>query len=140
MPRAVLDSTVLVSGVITPKCVAAEILDRAVRGAFDLYLSEALIEETRGVLLERKHLRKRFRYSDQEVEEFCLLLRIFARTFAELPSVRVSRDPADDMVVASALKAKAQYLVTRDKDLLSISHEGIRILGPEDSMALLRKG
>ena len=46
MPRAVLDSTVLVSGVITPKGVAAVILDRVVRGAFDLYLSEALIEET----------------------------------------------------------------------------------------------
>jgi predicted nucleic acid-binding protein len=43
------------------------------------------------------------------------------------------------MVVAPALTAKAQYLVTRDKDLLSISYEGIRILSPEDFMALLRK-
>ena len=59
--------------------MSAQLLTHAMAGAFELYLSDAIIAETRAVLLQRAHLRKRFVYSDQEVEEFCLLLRAFAR-------------------------------------------------------------
>ncbi|MGH6917272.1 MAG: putative toxin-antitoxin system toxin component, PIN family, partial [Geminicoccaceae bacterium] len=58
---------------------------------------------------------------------------------ADLPQVRgVVRDPNDDMVVACALKASADYIVTRDKDLLSLgAHEGIRIVTPRQFLDLL---
>jgi predicted nucleic acid-binding protein len=41
------------------------------------------------------------------------------------------RDPNDDMTIACALKARADYVVTRDKDLLSLgAHEGIGMVTP----------
>jgi hypothetical protein len=140
MPNAaVLDSTVLVSGFLTKIGVSAQLLNQAVRGVFDLYLSDPLIEETRKVLLTRAHLRKRFIYSDQDVEEICALLQAFSHILTDLPAIRLSRDPNDDMVLATTVKAQAQFLVTRDKDLLSIgTHKGIEIVSLEDFITSLR--
>lgn len=55
------------------------------------------------------------------------------------PLTDVVRDPNDDTVVATALAADAAYLITRDRDLLSLqTYENITILTPEACMALLR--
>src|SRR5713101_4212475 len=86
MLKAVFDSTALVSAFLSKQGVSAQLLNHAVAGAFELYLSDAIIEETREVLLHRAHLRKRFVYSDQDVEEFRLLLRAFARNVSDVPA------------------------------------------------------
>jgi len=50
-------------------------------------------------------------------------LRVFAHLVTDLsPVTVVIRDPNDDMVVATAQRAQAAYIVTRDKDLLSLQH------------------
>jgi putative PIN family toxin of toxin-antitoxin system len=139
MRKAVFDTTTLVSAFLTNQGVSAQLLTHAVAGAFELYLSDAIIEETRDVLLHREHLRKRFVYSDKEVEEFCLLLRAFARPVPDLPAIRVSRDPNDDYVIATAIAAGASYIVTRDKDLLTLkTYQAAHMIGPEEFIALVR--
>ena len=80
MRSAVFDATILVSAFLTNRGVSAELLTHAAAGAFDLYVSDAILAETRDVLLQREHLRKRFVYTDQEVAEYCLLLRVLWRT------------------------------------------------------------
>ncbi len=140
MRNAVFDATTLVSAFLTKQGVSAQLLAHAVAGAFELYLSDAIIEETREVLLHRTHLRTRFVYTDQDVEEFCLLLRAFARNVPDLPSLRVSRDPTDDYVIATAVAAGVSYLVTRDKDLLALkTYQAVQMIGPEEFIALVRK-
>jgi uncharacterized protein len=140
MPNAVLDSTTLVSAFLTPQGVSRQLLNQAVAGAFDVFLSEAILEETREVLLTRAHLRARFVYTDQEVEEFCALLRAFARMVSDPPALKASRDPNDDMVLACALAAGVAYLVTRDKDLLTLkTYQGVEMVRPEEFMGLLRE-
>jgi len=59
----------------------------------------------------------------------------------DLPQVTaVIRDPNDDMVIATAVRAQATYIVTRDKDLLSLQHhEGITMLTPETFIAMVRE-
>lgn len=43
----------------------------------------------------------------------------------------VSRDPGDDAVLALAVEANCEFIVTGDKDLLTLDgHEGIRIVTP----------
>jgi len=69
------------------------------------------------------------------------VLSAFAHVWglSDLPEVRVVRDPNDDMILASAIAADADYLVTRDRDLLTlIRHEGIAVISPEAFIALLR--
>jgi hypothetical protein len=49
-----------------------------------------------------------------------------------LPLIQVVRDPNDDFILATAIKAGADYLVARDNDLLVLgTHENIRIVSPE---------
>jgi predicted nucleic acid-binding protein len=43
------------------------------------------------------------------------------------------------MIVACAIAAKADYLISRDKDLLSLgAYEGISIINPEAFLRVLR--
>jgi putative PIN family toxin of toxin-antitoxin system len=121
MPRAVADTTVLISALLTPDGAAAELLGQARAGAFILCLSREILEELRSRLLHRRRIRRRYRYSDAQVHQHCADLEAVAQLTTALPSVRVvERDPNDDMVIAGALAARADYLVTRDKDLLSL--------------------
>ena len=55
------------------------------------------------------------------------------------PPVQVVRDPNDNMIVGCALVADADYIVTRDKDLLSLGrHDHIEIITPEAFVQVLR--
>jgi putative PIN family toxin of toxin-antitoxin system len=141
MPRVVLDSTILVSAFLAERGLSAELLRFAREGAFILCLSPAILAETEQVLLQRKHIRTRYEYKDQAVYDYIRGLRSLARLSVDPPAIKpVTRDPEDDMVIACAVMSRAEYLVTRDKDLLSLgSHERIRIMTPEEFMPLLRK-
>src|SRR5438093_795008 len=141
MLSAVLDSTILISAFLAQRGVSNELLRHAREGAFRLFLSEEIIEEAQGVLLdeERRH-RQRYHYPNEEALNFVEGLRVFAHLVTDLPQVSVViRDPNDDMVVATAQRAQAAYIVTRDKDLLSLHHyEGITMITPEAFIAIVR--
>src|SRR5437016_9621688 len=122
MPSAVLDSTVLISAFLVQRGVSNELLRHAREGAFLLCLSAEILDEAQGVLLdeERRH-RQRYHYLNEEAIHFIEGLRVFAHLVTDLPQVTVViRDPNDDMVVATAERAQAAYIVTRDQDLLSL--------------------
>ena len=89
---------------------------------------------------ERRH-RQRYHYPNAEAIHFIEGLRAFAHLVTDLPHVTVvSRDPNDDMVVATAIRAHAASLVTRDKDLLSLQHyEGITMMTPEAFIVIMRE-
>jgi len=92
--------------------------------------------------LQYQKIRKRYHYTDQAVIQFVQNLRIVARLITGLPSIEVVNcDPNDNMVVACALKAQADYIVTRDNDLLSLgNYEDIKVVTPENFMGILRGG
>lgn len=137
--RVILDSVVLVSAFITEDGLAAELLTRPAEGT-DLYTAEEILQEVRRVLLEKDHLRKRFSYSDANVERFIEALRAKCIVIKSLPDLRViERDPKDDMVIACAVVAQADYIVSRDLDLLDLkAYRGIQIVSPEDFIRRLR--
>ena len=143
MPSTVLDSTVLISAFLAQRGVSNELLRYAREGVFLLYLSEEILDEAQGVLLdeERRH-RQRYHYPNEEAIHFIDGLRAFATLVTDLPPVAVViRDPNDDMVVATAQRAQAAYIVTRDKDLLSLQRYGdITMITPEAFIAIVREG
>jgi putative PIN family toxin of toxin-antitoxin system len=143
MPDAVvIDSTVLVSAFLTaaPGGASHELLRFASEGAFTLHLSPAVLREMEEVLLTRKHLRERYRYSDSDVHAYIGNLRLLAELTPEIADVpRIVRDPNDDMVIACAIAVGADYIVTRDRDLLDLGRHGkIVMLSPEAFLAHLR--
>lgn len=140
MLKAVIDSTVLVSAFLAKGGISAELLREARGGTFHLCLCEEILEETQRVLLGYQRIRRRYSYSDQSVLQFARGLKAVSHLSKRLPDMRVIvRDPNDDQVIACALVAKAHYIVTRDKDLLSIGrYNRITMLTPEDFMHVLR--
>jgi putative PIN family toxin of toxin-antitoxin system len=97
--------------------------------------------ETETVLFEREHLRRRYPYTDEDVIEFCQFLQRSFSLVTELPPLTgIVRDPNDDMIIATARRADAAYIVSRDNDLLVLQqYEGITIITPEAFMALVRR-
>jgi len=142
MPRVVVDTTVLISGFITPEGVSAKLLQTAPAQGFTLCLSAEIIEELRSRLLHRRRIRTAYQYSDKQVHQYCRDLETGCRLIADPPSVRVvERDPNDDMIIACALEAGADHVVTRDKDLLSLgTYDGIRMVTPRQFLDLIEGG
>lgn len=140
MLNAVLDSTVLISAFLNPTGISADLLRMAQGGAFTLCLADEILDETQRVLVEYPRIRKRYHYPDEAVIEYAGLLRILSHLVTGLPKIRaVIRDPNDDMILACAIKAKAAYVVSRDKDLLDLqTYRRVEIVSPEHFIALLR--
>lgn len=139
MPRAVVDTTVQISGFLTENGAAGEVIRQARAGVFALCLSREIFEELRSRLLHRRRIRRRYHYTDTQVHQHCRDLEATAHLVAGIAPVRVvERDPNDDMVIACALAARADFVVTRDKDLLSLgTYEGIRMVTPRQLLDLL---
>lgn len=138
-PRVVLDSVVLVSAFLTPEGLAAELLKRCPT-QIRLYTADVIVEEVHRVLIERDYIRKRYTYDESQVEQFLQHVRTLSTVAAVLPTLRViDRDPKDDAILACAVAAKANYLVSRDPHLLDLkAYHGIKILRPEDFITVLR--
>lgn len=138
---AVLDSSVLVSAFLSPTGTPATLLARARQGAFSFCLSREILAETATVLLRQaRHGRRQ--YTVDEIAEFCVLLTLLAeRIESDLPDIRaVPDDPKDDMVVATAVAAGDDYLVTGDRrHLLPLgTYQGIQIVTPRQMLDLLQ--
>lgn len=139
MLSAVFDATILVSAFLAPKGLSAALLAQARQGAFILSLSAAILDETRTTLLTDKRIRDRYEYTDDAVAYFIAGLRAVVRSVTDLSTVQVSRDPEDDYVIATAVAAGVSYLVTRDKDLLTLkTYENVQMMLPEEFIGLVR--
>jgi len=140
MAKAVLDTTVLVSALLNlnPGGVSYELLRFAKQGTFDLYISDEILEET-AETLRYPRLRDRYAYSDADIVAYCRDLALVGTIVSDLPVVQLVRDPDGDKIIACALAAGAGFIVTRDKDLLSLGeYERIVMIKPEAFLHVLR--
>lgn len=131
--RVVLDTNVLVSGLLIPKSIPARILLQFRDGGWRLVVSPAIIEEYGRVLRRRK-----FGFPLELVE--AMLAEIESRALVVIPSRRfnaVPQDPQDNEFLDTAVEAKAGVLVSGDSHLLGLdSFMGIPILSPARFLAL----
>lgn len=129
--RVVLDSSTLVSAFLSPTGTPAVLLSRAAEGAFSLCISAEIPSEVTRAL-PRERTTARYGYGADEVERFVTMLVGAAELVSVLPDVpAVSRDPTDDVIIETAVVAKADRLVTGGNDLLTIGeHHEVRIVTP----------
>jgi putative PIN family toxin of toxin-antitoxin system len=90
-------------------------------GAIELLLSHEVVTEIRGVL-GRPRLREKFPVlTDDLVEHFVASVVHQATMIQEVPRVfEYSRDPKDEPYLNLAIAGKADYLVSRDTDILDL--------------------
>jgi putative PIN family toxin of toxin-antitoxin system len=144
MVKAVFDTNLLVSAFLSrenPGGASNELLRFVTTGAVELYLSVEIIDEAIEVLMDSPRLPPRYGYTAEQVGQYRADLMTLA-TIVDDPTPTpgaVPRDPDDDKIIACAVAAGAEYLVSRDHDLLSIgSHAGVTIIPPEDFLRVVR--
>lgn len=140
MIRAVLDTSVLVSALLTPHGTTGKVLDAAEAGTFVLCLSPPILAETgRSLRGKAKRLRRYYAYTDAAIDAYLTGLAEAAELFTDIPTLRVvPGDPDDDMVVATAVAAGAGLIVTGDRHLLSLGTYGsVRMVTPRGLLDLL---
>lgn len=118
---AVFDCNVHLQAAAREKSVAAECLRLVEKGLIRLYVSEEILAEVEDVL-NRPEIRKHFQtLTDEIVEAFLLRLRNSARIVRRVPKkFNYSRDPDDEPYINLAAEIEADYLVSRDNDLLDL--------------------
>lgn len=139
--RVLLDTNLFISYLLTPpdrSGTIGRIVEAGFGGEFTLLLPEEVPRELGESIVAKPFLRDRIAADD--LLAFIALLREVAELLPpiEEPYPAVTRDPDDDYLLAHALLAGADYLVSGDKDLLSLSPiEGLTILSPTDFAKLL---
>jgi uncharacterized protein len=124
--KAVFDTNVLIAAFLT-EGICAKLLIRARRRDFDLILCDGILQEFKRIL------KKKFAASPDETSEAFIILSAAAQDIlGQTGSIApICRDSDDDLILACARDAVADYVVTGDKDLLVLkNYEGIRILNP----------
>jgi putative PIN family toxin of toxin-antitoxin system len=128
MLRAVIDTSSLVSYVLTAGTIMQQVITHWRAGAFTLLSSPA----TRTELAEVLSRPTIARHSVMPLGEFASGVERFSRHVpGHLQLHGVCRDPKDDKFLACAVEGSAHYLVSSDRDLLVLQrHEGIGIINP----------
>lgn len=141
MLRAVLDTNILVSAFLFYERggVPIELLRKAQEGRFTLITSLPMLDELEGVLTRDTRAQERYGYTPDAAIAYRTLLESQAVLVKPaVPFPQVSRDPDDDLIVATAVVGNADLLVTGDSDLLCLGeHEGIRIVTPRQFLDAL---
>ncbi len=140
MHRAVLDTNVLVSGLLKRRRndIPDQILQRVEQ--FELCLSEGIIAEVRRVL-HYARIQRKYHLSEGDIEEYLAYLRVIGKIIEDVPTIAaVLNDPDDNMMLACAMKVGAQYLVSGDPHLKDLKeYRGVAIVSPAEFLAALRE-
>jgi putative PIN family toxin of toxin-antitoxin system len=135
--RLILDTNILISALLSPLGAPAQLLDAWERKMFTLVACDALIAEVREVA-GRPFFRARLRASAAEL--LAAGLRDFSVFCRDLPSGPVAPDPKDSYLLALAEAGHAGFLVTGDKELLTVKqHQSTRIATPAAMLKLLKE-
>jgi len=126
--KLVLDTNVVVSALLWGG-QPYQFIRIATEGNIELFTSEPLLIELRDVLA-RPHLAQRLTRYRATVEQAIAQYGELTQCVRPLATPRVvSRDADDDHVIAAAVAAQADLIVSGDSHLLSLgSHQGIAIV------------
>ena len=134
---AILDTNIIISGFISAKGTPAKALNKLIKGSFLLVTSKKLIEEFKEVI-NRPKIKNKYNIDSKEIDMFITSLQELAKIIPGKIEVKVSRDPKDDMFLSCALEGKVDYLVTGDKDLLTLNEfGGVKIITIKEFLDIL---
>jgi putative PIN family toxin of toxin-antitoxin system len=135
--RAVIDTSVLVSGLIRPQGPPGAVM-RALRdGKFTaIYSHETLIEFVE--VLGRDFIRSKYQVQAEDISALVSLIRLRGEAVAPTQKVSDCRDPKDNKFLEAALAGEVDYIVSGDDDLLSMNpYQDIPVLSPLDFLKVL---
>jgi putative PIN family toxin of toxin-antitoxin system len=138
--RAVVDTNILISGVIKPERATGEILRRLRHGEFVLLYTEPLLAELAEVI-NRPRIRQKYGLGSEDIETVLGLILLRGEPIDPTRRVEICRDPKDNMVLEAAVAGQADMITSGDFDLLSLREsEGMPIISPAEFLQRLAMG
>jgi len=118
---AVFDCMIYLQAAISEKSPAAELFRQVERGSVLLFVSNETLSEIRDVLTRPKALIKYPHLTVEYVEIFLSRVLSKANLLNKIPKhFQYPRDPKDEKYINPAIEAEANYIVSRDNDLLDL--------------------
>ena len=134
--RAIIDANIIVSGLLT-KGTCRKLLLSLKNKDFILVISEEILEEIEFVLNRKKFS---LLINKDEKEDILSFIKTQALFFKPKTKINICRDEKDNIILETALTAKADIIVTGDKDLLVLTpFKGIPIITAKEFTARLEK-
>lgn len=131
----VLDTNVVVSGLLSPFGAPGEIVRMVASGALEICYDARILSEYRGVLSRPK-------FSFDQVHVDYLLDQIIAcgHIVGARPLVERLTDPDDESFLETALAGKARYLVTGNlKHFPAKKRQGVPVVSPAEFLNVYRQ-
>lgn len=133
MLKVVLDTNMYLSALIYGG-MAEKFLDLVSDGKLELLVSPELITEVLRKFREKK--------ADESIlQKVNVLLNYKGIMVVPAVTINICRDPDDNFLLELSQTAEADYLISRDKDLLELAGhkwKKTKILTPEKFLAILR--
>ena len=118
--RVVLDTNILMSGLMYPASTPGRIIAAWSEAQFDVVSSHEQLAEI-GRVLGYPKIRRILQWGDQRIEHF--IKQLYVRVEVVDPAtaeVEALRDPDDAPILGALVAAGADFIVTGDRDLLAL--------------------
>ncbi len=132
----VFDTNVIVEAIFWPQSTARRVLTGLAKRRFQTVINPAIMEEYAAITAKVR---------EKQFSDTCpsgALAWIAAKSMQAEPlplRKKLSRDPDDNLFVATAAAACAKFLVTQDRDLLVLEKPyGVQIVTPVQLVRFLR--
>lgn len=139
--KAVIDTSVMLSVAFPRGELAKELRNMIADQAFMLVTSKEIMAELYRVIHYPRIL-KQFKPLKEDIDDFIGMVMEKALITRDKYSLQKgSVDSTDDMFLACAMEAKADYIVSRDPHLRNLKHfHGIKIIDVKTFIERVRKG
>lgn len=123
--KIVIDTNVIIDGIKDDYSYEKQILDAVINGEIEAYANHQTLSENK-LIMNRL-------IEDEAYKREINLLFSQINMVRNQHQIHVVSDAEDNKILESAVESKAEFLVTRDKDLLELNHfEGIEIVTPAE--------
>lgn len=121
--KIVLDTNVIIDGIKDEYSYEKQIIDAVRAGEIEAYANHQTIQENKLIM---RRLVENPEYEDEIRDLISRINHVVNRH-----QINIVRDPEDNKILESAVEAQADYLITRDNDLLSLEkYENVQIVNP----------
>ncbi len=133
--KVVLDTNILVSGLLSPYGAAADIMRLMTSGVIGLYYDARIILEFHEVLA-----RPKFQFDQKKAEDLLGNIEVSGEAVASKPLPAHLPDIHNEMFLEVALEGQAAFLITGNiKHFPESKRQGIKVVTPREFMEHFRK-
>lgn len=151
--RLVFDCNVFLQALLNPNGVAAKCVESVRDGQAKLFVSKATLEEVRDVILRPNILSHLPDADEFQIEAFIEYITSISTFVDSVPhTFDFQRDPKDEIIIDLAACAEADYIISRDKDLLDLMtgytdecknfrrrFRGLKVVNPVEFLAIVEE-